>query len=372
MKTTEPPKKASHATPAKRVFNYIFVLVAAVLKVFPFIHRYLPERPREFTAAWNMDMIRLFLTSGGQRMYADQPCSIRHPASYQPRVETAPEFRLSEAQIRQFYEDGFLGPFTLCSREEMLQLREEIDPQINQPSTIYGRNTWRDRHLDCPGVRDLVLRPEITERFAQILGPNLFLWRSQMHRKEPGAPGFTWHQASTYIMESLYKPALFPADRDDLFEITGWLALDDVDTENGCVQFVKGGHRDIKTMIVGGKGLEGFSNSRFKLEAEIDPEKIVNAELQAGQYYIFSERVIHGSQTNLSNRRRWGMAFRVVPPEVQVYDDEPVHYVEYLGENFDLTHWGGLIIRGEDTAHVNRVYKLPPSEKLRPPVTEVY
>jgi non-heme Fe2+,alpha-ketoglutarate-dependent halogenase len=337
-------------------------LCAFSLQKFPEIHRYLPRKLRDILASWEVEMMQAYLGSGGKRVYADQPCTLRHPASYEPLVQTEAKYRLSADQIRQFYEDGFLGPFTLCSPEEMHDRRLEIDRQISTPSAVYGRATWRDRHLDCGAVRDLVVQPEVTERFAQFLGADLLLWRSQMHRKEPGAPGFAWHQASTYLMEELSKPALVPGDRDALFELTGWLALDDVDMDNGSIQFVRGGHQQIHQMIVGGKGLEKFSKVQFKLDVAIDPAQVVTAEMKAGQYMLFSERVIHGSQANLSDRRRWGMAFRVVPPTVKVYDDQPFHYVKYLNEQYDLRQWGGLMIRGVNAAQINRIYSQPVTE----------
>jgi non-haem Fe2+, alpha-ketoglutarate-dependent halogenase len=343
-------------------FKYLLVLCASRLQNLPKVHPYLPRKLRDILGSWDVEMMRVYLRSRGQRVYADQPCTLRHPASYESLVQTEPKYALSADQIRQFYEDGFLGPFTLCSPEEMSDRRLEIDRQISAPSTVYRRATWRDRHLDCGAVRDLVMQPEVTERFAQFLGEDLLLWRSQMHRKEPGAPGFAWHQASTYLMEELSKPALVPGDRDALFELTGWLALDDVNLENGSIQFVRSAHRQIHQMIVGGKGLEKFSKVQFKLDAAIDADQVVTAEMKAGQYMIFSERVIHGSQANLSDRRRWGMAFRVVPPTVKVYDDQPFHYVKYLNERYDLRQWGGLMIRGVNSAQINRIYSETPVE----------
>jgi non-haem Fe2+, alpha-ketoglutarate-dependent halogenase len=115
-------------------------------------------------------------------------------------------------------------------------------------------------------------------------------------------------------------------------------------------------------MTVGGKGLEKFSKVQFRLDAAIDPDQVVTATMKAGQYMIFSERVIHGSPANLSDRRRWGMAFRVVPPTVKVYDDQPFHYVKYLNEQYDLRQWGGLMIRGVNTAQINRIYSQPQVE----------
>jgi hypothetical protein len=49
------------------------------------------------------------------------------------------------------------------------------------------------------------------------------------------------------------------------------------------------------------------------------------------------------------------MAFRVVPPEVVVYGNVRTHKVAYLNETYDLSRWGTVLLRGVDTAGVNRI-----------------
>ncbi len=314
-----------------------------------------PSGLQKFLKSWNGQMLRMFVFSFGRRAYIDQPCTIKDPESFVPKVDTEEHLRLSEEDIRSFYERGYLGPFTLCSREEMIEIREEISKAMDTPSAIYGFVTGRDRHLDCECLYQLIKRPELTERLAQILGPNLLLWRSQVFLKPPGAPEVTWHQASTYLMERIFRPALYPQDINQLFQLTTWLAFDDVKLENGALQFATGSHKKINTMRIGGSKAASFSRAKISLEYDIDPDKLATMEMQAGQFVIFTERVVHGSPPNRSDRRRWGMAFRTIRPDVQVYDkDEKVHRVAYLGENYPLDKWGTIVLRGVDTAGVNR------------------
>ena len=189
-----------------------FCPAALLLLLQPFrsLYRLYPRPVREFLSSWSADMIRLYVRSLGTRAYIDQPCTVTEPASYAPRVEAGDAFRLSQEHIRSFYANGFLGPFTLCPPEEMIQVREEVLRELERPSAVYGFKTGRDRHLDCESVYRLVQRPALTERLAQILGPDLLLWRSQVFVKPPGAPAVSWHQASTYLMEGIFRPALFP------------------------------------------------------------------------------------------------------------------------------------------------------------------
>ncbi len=346
---------------ARRVATTLLMLGIALIKAVPPLRRMVPTQVRLFAQSWDWEMLRSAITSFGSRIYIDQPCVMPDPPTWQPLAEVDEQWRLSEDQIRSFYENGFLGPLTLCSREEMISLREQVWAEIEQPSKTYGFITGRDRHLDCPAVWDLIKRPEWTERLAQLLGPNLQLWRSQLFLKEPGAPEVTWHQASTYLSEEGYKATLWPTDRNELFQLTTWIAFDDVDYDNGNMQFVKGSHRRINTAHIGAKDGGGFARTRFKLEADITDDKVVNMPMQAGQFVIFSERCIHGSPPNAStDRRRWGMAFRTIKPSVKVYDTELRHHVMYLREEYSLENWGAVVLRGEDDAGVNRLTQ-PPS-----------
>lgn len=341
-----------------------FMGSVALLKPFPFLKPILPRALRYSIESWDYQMLKVFLSSLGKRAYMDQPCHMPDPASFEPRIPPGSPFRMSPAEVKQFYEQGFLGPFTLCSPEEMAQIRDELWREIQQPSKTYGFVTGRDRHLDCAQLWKLLQRPEWTERIASLLGPNLLLWRSQLFLKVPGSAETTWHQASTYLSEEGYKATLHPQDRDELFQLTTWVAFDDVDLENGCMQFLKGTHRKVHVMRIGGKDAEGFAKAKVKLELDITKDMIVDMPMKAGQFIIFSERCIHGSPPNTSkDRRRWGMAFRTIMPTVKVYDDDTMHHVVYLDEQFSLDNWGAVVLRGEDTHHLNKV--VDPFPELR-------
>jgi hypothetical protein len=62
------------------------------------------------------------------------------------------------------------------------------------------------------------------------------------------------------------------------------------------------------------------------------------------------------SPPNRTGRRRWGMAFRVIPPEVVAYGGATSHRVAYLEEEYDLTKWGAVVLRGADSVGVNRIH----------------
>jgi non-heme Fe2+,alpha-ketoglutarate-dependent halogenase len=353
---------------AQSLVVILSLFAAMAIRPFPFLHRFLPRQARDFLGSWTTEMIRVLAFSGRRRAFADQPATLVDPPTWEPRIRTAPDLQMTSAEVKTFWKRGFLEPFALCSREEMIELREQALGEMQKRSPIYQKYTGRDRHLDCPTLYHLLKRPELTERLAQLMGPNLLVWRSDLFMKPAGFPAYAWHQATTYLGEEGYRATLFPPDLNALFSLTAWIAFDDTDLANGCMQFVPGTHRRICTVRNGGADAGQFGYSKVKLEYDVDPAKVVTMEMKAGECLIFTERTIHGSGPNESDRRRWGMAFRVILPEVRCYadvGDGVIHNVRYLQDDFDLTRWGAIVIRGEDTANVNRI--LTPFPELERP-----
>jgi Protein involved in biosynthesis of mitomycin antibiotics/polyketide fumonisin len=352
------------------------MIFAWVMKPFRFLHGFLPYKLRELCRSWDSKMIWVFVLSGGKRVFMDQNCTMKLPKSYKPLIKTRPEWQFSEEEIKSFYENGFIGPITLWTPEEMEEIREKVTRVLNRPSKVYpnAENQLRDRYIDCPEFWEVISAPQLKERLAQLLGPDLLVWRSQIFNKMPGGPEITWHQASTYMAEQKIKATLEPRDRNELFQLTTWIAIDDAFFENGCMHFLKGTHRKMWTMVKGGNGYIGnppevakiiggygrfAKSSGLTLEVPITEDMIVPMPLKAGQCVIFTERCIHGSPPNVSDKRRFGFVFRTIRTDVKVYRDETEHSVTYLNESFDLQNWGCALLRGEDKYHLNKMIQPP-------------
>src|SRR6266481_7200121 len=88
------------------------VIGTSLLLLYKFLH--LPRfiLPRDFRAVvtnWEYEMFWVLLKSGFTRAYIDQPCYFKMPTSFVPKAKVAPQFQLSEKEIRTFYERGYLG-----------------------------------------------------------------------------------------------------------------------------------------------------------------------------------------------------------------------------------------------------------------------
>ena len=93
---------------------------------------------------------------------------------------------------------------------------------------------------------------------------------------------------------------------DDQRTLTAWVALDDVDEVNGCMEVVPGSH---KWGILGendfrGRDLEARSGRAFATEC---------CQLEAGCVSFHNGATIHGSRANRSNSPRRSLVVHMIP-----------------------------------------------------------
>lgn len=350
-------------TPEKRPWAVRTVLVGglcflAAWKALRLPRDFWPQPMRGILTNWTWSMFRVVMGSWVTEAYIDQPCTLKAPSPMEPKAEAIPEYRLTQEELQSFYDNGYLGPYPAFTAEEVEQLATSLLARRNFPNYVYGVVTDRDLHFEDNLLLKFLAHPAILERAAQLLGPDLACWRSQVFLKEAGGRAIQWHQASTYMMEDYMEPALRPLDRNELFQITVWVALDAATKQNGCMEVLPGTHKEIRKIRFGGD--DGFYQVKFTLEFSEDPKTAVALEVPPGHFILFSERVIHGSGPNLSPDRRMAVNFRLIPPSVKVYPGQTVHRAMHMGQQYPLDRWALLLLRGEDKFKVNKVKRLVP------------
>ncbi|TWT89998.1 Phytanoyl-CoA dioxygenase (PhyH) [Pseudobythopirellula maris] len=306
----------------------------------------LPRDIKAIVRNWDFEMFGKIIGSGLTSAFIDQPCYFKAPAKIEPKAEVAPEYRMSPEQLSSFYERGFVGPFDVFTPAQMQDFKHDLLAIEGRPSATYGFTTPRDRHLEMPRLWNYMRSPAVTERIAQILGPDLNCWRSQIFYKGPGSPAIQWHQASTFMVEDYQDPAIFPEDRSEIFQITAWIAVDDSTTENGCLRFAARSHDRVRPILFGGN--EGFYNAAFRLDFDESEAEVVEVPCRAGQMVLFTERCIHGSAPNTTDRHRLAFNMRVTPTNIAVYPNKKHYRSVYNGGKYVLDKWGVCSLRGED------------------------
>lgn len=237
------------------------------------------------------------------------------------------------SRVKQYHERGYADPFSVCSKEEIAEHRSNIETEVLEggKSPILDRPPQYYRHLDVPGVHSLLTHPNLVNQITNIYSPNVLLWSSKIWNKPPNGAEVPWHQ-------NVHHMPLDPA-----VCMTGWLALEEVTEENGCLQVIPNSN-DRVIPEVDSPADKSFNHM-------CDPEKVneeecVSIELQPGECVLFDERIVHRSLPNQSDGRRFGMSFRVTHPFVNIETES------LAGEESELDSTA-IVLSGENNRDTN-------------------
>lgn len=134
-------------------------------------------------------------------------------------------FSLNE-ETTFFQQNGYIGPITIYSPEEMARMckiirRDTLDRSYAAyPEDVLSGGTNianYDRHLDVDLLAQHVCNQRIVDRVASILGPGILCWRTEFLPKYPGDEGTDRHQADTFANASGKPQILWPGETEDNF-----------------------------------------------------------------------------------------------------------------------------------------------------------
>lgn len=232
---------------------------------------------------------------------------------------------LSKEQIEAFRRDGFIesGKVLTDSEIEILQsetlrvIEDRENPEMPQPVLCHmmAGGIWQIVNIweaSAP-FHQLISNLKIVEEITQLTdNKTVRLWHDQIQYKPPtiGAPNH-WHQ------DSPYWQILKPKD----CQITAWVALDDVDEENGCMRMVPGSH--LWGVHIGFlESLPDFDSMPDNFEGH--SLKVVSCPVKKGEVHYHHSLTWHGSGKNLSGRPRRAIALHYMSEET-CYDASGEH-----------------------------------------------
>ena len=224
--------------------------------------------------------------------------------------------------VEAFARDGFVGPIDVLTADEVAIVRAAVadvianlDRHRERLYEVEAAFTARPGEIVChflggcrvhPALRDLVFHPRVTAPCAQLLRVDrLRFWHDQVFAKPPQHPGVVpWHQDYAYWTRTA-PPC----------HITMNLLLDDADLDNGCLQFVPGSHRfGLLPKVPFDAPLEAI---RPQLPAAMVWQPVA-VPVRAGQATIHHSHVLHGSDSNRSERWRRACALNYMGAHVRV------------------------------------------------------
>jgi ectoine hydroxylase-related dioxygenase (phytanoyl-CoA dioxygenase family) len=222
-------------------------------------------------------------------------------------MESLTSADMSPVKILRYYEDGYLSPLTAVPVGRMDDMRRRIDAEVFGTPGPRVDSEHACRYLDHPFLLELCRSPALVAVGRRLLGDDVMLWSGSFWNKPPGGAAVPWHQDIEYW--SINPP----------LNVTVWLAIDPATRANGCLQVIPGSHgQRFEHRRVAGQMLDQ--------EAQVshaDLPEPVHLELEAGQFAVFNERLLHHSAPNTSPHRRLGLVLRLTTPFVRVDSDRP-------------------------------------------------
>ncbi len=214
---------------------------------------------------------------------------------------------LTRAQIEGYNRGGFIRSVEIYSTDEMRAIRHYFDRLLDQ-TIASGGNSYSisTAHMKYGGVYDILTNRRIIDCVADLLGEDVIAWGSHFFCKMPGdGRAVAWHQDASYW-------PLTPSHA-----VTVWLAIDDADLDNGCMKFIAGSHHSGHLTYKKSSPEEHNVLDQTVVNAESFGTGIVVDDLKAGQASIHNDLLLHGSDANMSARRRCGLTLRYAAAHVR-------------------------------------------------------
>ena len=233
-----------------------------------------------------------------ERRLAFHPSPVQHPAT------------LTSEQVAQYNRDGYIKGIRIFDGAEIASLRAYFDDLLARVIAAGGDSySISTAHRKYGRVYDVLTHPKIVACVRDLLGDNVVAWGSHFFCKMPhDGKTVSWHQDSSYWPLTPSKTA------------TVWLAVDDADVENACMQFIPGSqHFGHLTYHLSETSENNVLDQTVKNADQLG--KPIDVELRAGEVSIHSDLLLHGSKANNSDRRRCGLTLRYCAADVRAHLD---------------------------------------------------
>jgi len=247
--------------------------------------------------------------------------------TFYPSTTVNPQ-RLIADQVQFYNDNGYLTGIRVFDEERAGANREYFDGLLERVLASGADNySISGAHLKYGGIFDLVTDPKLLDVVEDILGPNFIAAGAHYFCKLPqDGKAVSWHQDASYWGFSPAKA------------LRAWLAIDDVDTRNACMQIVPGSHLHGHLPFRESDPSENNLLNQTVEDVEEYGSQPVDIELKAGEISIHSSLVLHGSRPNTSDRRRGGIAITYLPADVRGLSGSNQRGIICRGEDPD-GHW---------------------------------
>jgi non-heme Fe2+,alpha-ketoglutarate-dependent halogenase len=236
--------------------------------------------------------------------------------------------KLTQAQIQQYQDQGFVSPVSAFSREQAASFLNKFEEVESLYSKQLGKGFNFKPHLLFKWVDEIVTHPAVLDAVEDLIGPNFRVFHLTVWPKNAHDAAYTaWHQDATYF-------GLEPHSH-----VTAWVALSDATIESGCVEVVPGSHKlgqlhhsqDVSPDHPLSKKQWVDPNSAAQkqtmpanllskgqsIDENFDQSHTEFMIVPAGQFSLHHTHLIHRSGANQTDNRRIGLGISYIPTDVR-------------------------------------------------------
>jgi len=228
---------------------------------------------------------------------------------------------LTDRQIAQYHDDGFLSPIDVMREDEAITYRERFEVAEQKYPEHAHAEKRNNAHLSYKCLDELAHHSIILDAVEDLIGPDISLWATVLFIKEPQTFHYvSWHQDATYM----------GMNKNDF--VTPWLALSPSNLETGCMSMIPGSHKN-HIRPHDDTFAEDNNLTRGQVVRDVDESQAVNLILRPGQMSLHHAEIIHGSRQNKSQSRRIGFAMQsYMAPEIDQVAGKNL-WLDVRGEN---------------------------------------
>ncbi|MCQ6562912.1 phytanoyl-CoA dioxygenase family protein [Paenibacillus mendelii] len=244
---------------------------------------------------------------------------------YMPQVVARPDrYRVHADQYTHYQREGYLVVPSLLDQADVKKLHDWADGLYEGQIPVAGHDAYdpemsaAEKSARVTRIHMLhrnqavgewgLLHPRVLDVVEALIGPDVLALQSMLFFNPPGLGGQGWHQDAYYI--TTYPETLIGA----------WIALEDVDIENGCLWVAPGscnepvypdadpvqsvhatGAFDSLPPVLHASSMDDEANSLSKVAARYPA--IIPVPMKAGDVLFFESHLLHRSYPNKTEDR---------------------------------------------------------------------
>ncbi len=251
---------------------------------------------------------------------------VLHPPNRHHQIDrTIKMFTLNSDMATEFHRNGVVLTDAIIDEAEVQRLRESFDRLFNgefETGTLPDEVNWQAGKSDLARARQIcngwradravartVLRTDIAQALAELMGwSGTRIMQDNVIWKPPGAKSLGYHQDNAYL--HWFKPGTI---------CTVWIALDDIEPENGTMELVRGSHQWGTSPPEGEfHAPEDYRAPMMKQAGKLGKSPdILYVAVNRGCGSIHHGDTWHGSGPNLGQSPRRSLVIHAMPAEAR-------------------------------------------------------